>query len=411
MNHEPDRSSSSLHQSIGQKTLLLLIAYLGFVSLGLPDTVAGVAWPSVRDTFSLAQDHFGLVFISLGCGYCTSSFLGGRLMSALGVGTLLTLSSLLVCLAMFGFAAAPAWAFFVACAVIWGIGSGGIDSALNSYASTYFSTRHVNWLHACYSVGATLGPLLMTVMVVNRGSWRIGYALVGGVLLLMSLVFLATRLWWNQPVVSETTESTSPVGIRETLRDPLVRISVLVFFLYTGLEFTVGQWCYTVLTESRSVRAELAGIFAGAYFGSIGVGRVLFGMVADRVGLDRIVRYSLAAALCGTVLFTIRSPVAVGLIGVVLTGLGLACVFPCLMARTPQRLGARLATHAIGFQVSAAMLGVAMLPGAAGIAAQKSGLEIIPFISVVLSTLLFLMHELLIRRGAAVPRIPAADGI
>ena len=194
-------------------------------------------------------------------------------------------------------------------------------------------------------------------------------------------------------------ELATPVGIRETLRDPLVRISVVVFFLYTGLEFTVGQWCYTILTESRNVRPEMAGVFAGSYFGAIGVGRVLFGMVADRFGLDRLVRCSLIAALCGTLLLTVRSPVEVGLGGVILTGLGLACVFPCLMARTPQRLGTRMATHAIGFQVSAAMLGVALLPGAAGIAAQTAGLEIVPLIAVALSLLLFVIHERLLRRS------------
>ena len=399
MNMDLDPAAKVNLQSSWRKSLLLLIAYLGFISLGLPDTVAGVAWPSVRTTFSLSQDSFGLVFIALGCGYCTSSFLGGRLMSRLGVGMLLTTSSLLVCLAMFGFAVAPFWPLFVVCAVVWGIGSGGIDSALNSYASTYFSTRHVNWLHACYSVGATIGPLLMTAMVVNRGSWRTGYALVGFVLFLMSLIFLATRQWWHQPESVVDEELAAPVGIRETLRNPLVRISVMVFFLYTGLEFTVGQWCFTILTESRSVRAETAGIFAGAYFGAIGVGRVLFGMVADRFGLDRLVRCTLIAAFCGTLLLTVRSPVEVGLGGVILTGLGLACVFPCLMARTPQRLGARMATHAIGFQVSAAMLGVALLPGAAGIAAETAGLEIVPLIAVALSLLLFVMHEQLLRRS------------
>ena len=275
-----------------RELLLLVVAYLGFVSLGLPDTIAGVAWPSVRTTFTLSQNHFGLVFIALGCGYCTSSFLGGRLTLALGVGMLLTISSLFVVVAMFGFALAPTWPLFVACSVIWGIGSGGIDSALNSYASTYFSTRHVNWLHACYSVGATMGPLLMTAMLVNAGSWRLGYALVGGVIFFMCAIFLATRRWWREPSQSAAGESLNPISIRDTLREPLVWISVAVFFLYTGLEFTVGQWCFTLLTESRGVRAELAGFLASIYFGAIGVGRILFGVIADRVGVDRLIRFA-----------------------------------------------------------------------------------------------------------------------
>src|SRR5687767_3900869 len=158
--------------------LMLAIAYLGFISLGLPDPVAGVAWPSVREGFGLSQSSFGLVFICLGCGYCASGFFGGQLTQWLGLGNLLWFSSALVALAMFGSSVAPVWAVYVA--VIWGLGSGGIDAGLNAYVSNHFSARHVNWLHACYSLGATLGPLLMTAVMIRAG-WRAGYALVGGV--------------------------------------------------------------------------------------------------------------------------------------------------------------------------------------------------------------------------------------
>ena len=157
-----------------RQLLLLTIAYLGFISLGLPDPVAGVAWPSVRDTFSLHQSGFGLVFIALGCGYCASGFFGGKLTSLLGLGNLLWISSGLVAIAMWGSGLAPVWPLFVASAVIWGLGSGGIDTGLNSYVSNHFSARHMNWLHACYSIGATVGPLMMTAVLVRAGSWRLG---------------------------------------------------------------------------------------------------------------------------------------------------------------------------------------------------------------------------------------------
>ena len=182
--------------------LLLAIAYLGFVSLGLPDTVAGVAWPSVRERFTLSQSAFGLVFIALGCGYCASGFFGGKLTHALGLGNLLWISSAFVAVAMLGSGLAPAWPVMVGLAVVWGLGSGGIDAGLNAYVSRHFSARHVNWLHACYSLGATLGPLAMTAMLVWIGSWRLGYALVGGTLLLMALLFLATRSRWSDPVAT-----------------------------------------------------------------------------------------------------------------------------------------------------------------------------------------------------------------
>ena len=414
----PMERTTDRHEA-GRDHLLLVVAFLGFISLGLPDTISGIAWPSVRDSFSLSQRGFGLVFIFMGCGYCTSSFLGGRFTQAFGVGTLLTVSSLCVVTAMFGFALAPSWPVFLICSIVWGAGSGGIDSALNGYASTYFSARHMNWLHGCYSIGATLGPLMMTAMLTIAQSWRLGYALVGSVILLLSVIFALTRQWWKAPVPHTSNENPDPVSIRETLREPLVWISLIVFFLYTGLEFTFGQWCFTVLTESRGIHTETAGIFTGFYFGAIGAGRILLGTIVDRVGLDRLVRYSMLVALIGSCVFAFSSSVPACFTGIALIGAGMAPVFPCMMSATPHRLGSRMATHAIGFQVSAAMFGVAVIPTSAGLAAQSFGLEIVARASVVLAARLFGSHELLLARclksrpesngGSVDPASPAPD--
>jgi fucose permease len=179
------------------------------------------------------------------------------------------------------------------------------------------------------------------------------------------------------------------------LREPLVWLQMLLFFLYVGLEFTAGQWSFTLLTESRGVRADAAGVLAGGYYGAIGVGRVLAGAAASRVGLDRLVRLSLAAVLAGAFLLAFGSPV--GCVGLVVVGLGLAPVFPCLMAATPGRLGEGHAGHAVGFQVSAGMLGAALVPGLAGLLVGPLGLEAVPRLAVLLAALLLLTHELLLR--------------
>jgi len=374
--------------------LLLAIAYLGFVSIGLPDTVAGVAWPSVRDTFALPQSGFGLIFVALGCGYCASAFVGGRLMLALGIGTLLTVSSALVVAAMFGFASAPLWPWFVGCAIVWGLGSGAIDTGLNAYVSAHFSAKHVNWLHACYSLGATLGPLLMTAVIVRAESWRAGYATVGMLILVMTILFVFTRRAWGEPPKSTESEAAMPASMAAALRQPLVWLQIVVFFLYVGLEFTVGQWSFTLLTESRGIHTDVAGVLAASYYGAIGVGRVLFGMIADRVGIDRLLRYATLGALIGALVFTF-APMQVRDVGLVVIGLGLAPVFPCMMARTPSRLSA-YATHAFGFQVSAGMLGAALVPGLAGLLVEGRGLEVVAQFAVLLAAMLFATHELLL---------------
>jgi len=387
--------------------LLLAIAYLGFVSLGLPDPIAGVAWPSIRDAFRLEQASFGLIFVGLGCGYCASGFFGGKLTHLLGLGNLLWASSALVAVAMFASGAAPAWPVVVGAAVVWGLGSGGIDAGLNAYAVRHFSARHMNWLHACYSFGATLGPLVMTAMVVRLGDWRLGYAAVGGAMAGMAALFLATRRGWSDPArESATTEERPPtVGVRQALSEPLVGLQVLLFFLYVGIEFTVGQWCYTLLTESRDVGHEAAGLATAAYYGAIGVGRIVAGLVAHRIGLDRLIRLAMLLVVCGAGLYAFGAPTTAGgvridLVGLIVIGLGLAPIFPCLMARTPQRLGPEVATHAVGFQVSAGMLGAALVPGFAGILAERAGLESVSRFGLLSAVLLMLTHEWLLHRVA-----------
>jgi fucose permease len=385
--------------------LLIALAYVGFVSLGLPDAVIGVAWPDVRDSFRLPQGAAGLVFVASGLGYLMTSFLSGRLANSLGIGLLLAASTALVAAAMFGFAYSLLWSLFVAWAVVHGLGSGAIDAGLNNYAAHHLSARHMNWLHACYCFGAMLGPLLMAAVLTAGYHYRAGYSIVGGVMIAMSAVFLATAPRWGQ--AAPTTQTARPrVSTFEAIRHPAVLFQMAVFFLYTGLEITLSQWAFTVLTESRGVAPGLAGVAVGAYWGSIGAGRVVFGLVADRVGIDRLLRYCLLAAVVGAGLYAAPLPPVASLAGLAIAGVGLAPVFPCLMTRTPQRLGTALSAHAIGFQTGSAMIGAAAVPGAFGLLAGAIGLETVPVGAAVLACLLWLLHERLSRHPEVEPVRP-----
>jgi fucose permease len=376
--------------------LLILLAYVGFVSLGLPDAIIGIAWPSVRNTFHLSQGIAGLVFVTSGLGYFVTSFLSGRLTYALGIGLLLAASTALVAAAMLGFAVSPVWTVFVACAVIHGLGSGAIDAELNGYAAHYLSARHMNWLHACYCFGAMLGPLLMTAVLTSGRLYSSGYLIVAGVMAALAIVFLATgRQWGRAPGTAKVVGGRVKAG--EAIRHTAVLPHVSVFFLYTGLEMALSQWAYTVLTQLRGVAPGPAGIAVGMYWGSIGLGRVVFGLIADRIGIDRLLRYCLLMAAVGVVLFAVPLPPAAAYVGLVLAGIGLAPVFPCLMTRTPQRLGTALSTHTVGFQVGAAMIGAAVVPGGLGLIASRAGLEAIPVGAAILAGLLCLLHEGLTR--------------
>lgn len=379
------------------RRLLLVTAYLGFISLGLPDTLIGVAWPSVRDFFGRQQSDIAWIFFGAGASYFVSGLLTGKLLKSFGIGLLLGGSSLLVAASALGYSAAPAWGLFAACALLHGLGSGAIDAGLNHYVANHFSPRHMNWLHACYGIGATLGPLIMTSMLVSLGSWRAGYATVGSLLLLLTGLFLYTRKLWDAP--GETTDAASEAEESVSMLDALKNIGtwahITLFFIYTGLEVTVGQWSFTVMTEARGMTKETAGMWVTIYWASIATGRVVFGFIIEWLGIDLLLRLSMLAAVTGTGLFAANMPLSAG--ALTLTGLGLASIYPCLMTRTPQRLGKARAAHAIGFQVSAAMVGAAVLPSTCGWLAQSRGLEAVTMTTAAMAASLLVIHEVLLR--------------
>jgi len=380
--------------------LLLVIAYLGFISLGLPDTVIGVAWPSVREAFDRQQGDIAWIFIGTSATYFLSSFFAGRLLGLMNIGTLLAVSSLLVAASGFGFGLSGWWLTFAACALVHGLGSGAIDSGLNHYVSRHFSARHMTWLHACYSIGATMGPLIMTWVITTSGSWRSGYLTVASLLLLLGLLFVFTRERWGEstePNAESESANDPPVTLTQALRVPVVWLQMLLFFFYTGLESAAGQWSYTLLTESRAVSPQTAGLWVTLYWASLALGRIGSGFIVDWLGIDRLLRLSTVLAVGGTGMLLLDNGTWLSALALGLTGLGLASIFPCLMTRTPQRVGAGVAAHAIGFQVSAAMTGVGVLPSLAGVLAQYQGLHVVPVLLIALAVLVLILHETLLR--------------
>ena len=387
------------------RRLLVVIAYVGFISLGLPDTLIGVAWPSVRETFGLEQGAIALIFFGAAASYAISSFFAGRIVNSVGVGILLSASTALVACSIFGYALAPAWALFAGFSLMHGLGSGAIDAGLNYYVANHMSVRHMSWLHASWSLGATLGPLVMTGAVAWWNDWHAGYFAVAAILSCLMLLFIATRREWDRSADAEVEPPTPHVSARmfDALRHPIVLVQVVLFFVYTGLEATVGHWCFTLLTESRNMPEATAGLWTTLFWWSIGVGRVVFGTIADRVGIDRLLRISTYTALVGTALFALNVVPLVSALGLAVAGLGLASIYPCMMMRTPQRLGQSLAAHAIGFQVSAATLGAAVLPSLSGFLAEQVGLEVVAAGSVGMALIVVLLHEHLLTASRTSP--------
>jgi fucose permease len=285
----------------------------------------------------------------------------------------------------------------VACGLLTGLGAGAVDAAINAYAADQFLPRQVTWLHACYGVGATLGPFTMTAVLSAGRSWRWGYALIGAVLSLMSFLFLATQRLWEVRA-GQGGEPAAPAATAvETLRLPLAWAHIALFFIYCGLEITAGQWLYSLLTGSRGFAPALAGTCVGLYWGGLTAGRVAFGVAAVRFPRDSILRLSMIAAPVGALLIWWGGAPALTLAAATLLGFALAPVYPLLISATPDRLGREYSAHAIGFQVSAAYLGGAALPSAAGILARARGLEVLGAFLFCVSLGLLTLHELALR--------------
>jgi fucose permease len=381
-------------------TLLLILAYAAFVSLGLPDTVFGVAWPSLRREFGLSQSSMGAVLATGVCGYFLSGLLAGVMIRKLGVGGLLALSSAAVALALAGYALAPSWTAFFPIGFVMGLGSGAIDSGLNGYAARHFSVRHVNWLHACWGVGASIGPLIMTAAIATGHQYRAGYGALAVLLGTMATAFLLTARAWAAPASSEPTaapgEARPEAGFGTALASPRVWLHLLAFFVYTGLEASVGQWCFSLMREARGVGVEAAGSWTSGYWASLTLGRIVLGFVIDRFGADRLLRAATFGAAVGATLFAVSSGV-LGRAGLLLLGMSLAPMYPTLMARTPARVGQQLLHHAVGFQVSAATLGSSLLPALLGLLVARTGYAAIGALAIVLSLTLIAAHEALLR--------------
>lgn len=378
---------------IAASTLILFLCYLAFISIGFPDAVLGVAWPSIRTTFSLPKTGLSFILVSSAIGYIASGLVAGKIIERLGVGRLLVISTGLVATGLMGYAIVPYFPLFLLLAVLIGLGSGAIDSALNFFAAERFSEAVMNRLHAFFGVGALVGPLLMGGVLELEASWRWGYVIVGVILFLMMVAFVSTRNLWDQeshphPSSNETIRA---MPVRDVLRQHLVWINVALFFLCTGVEFTAGQWAFTVLRERYGQSEGVASLWAGLYWGAMAVGRLTLGMISARIGTGRMVQLGIGCNVIGGVLYATGS-FEIAVTGLMLMGFGMAPLFPLLMSLTPRRLSTATSVHAVGFQVSAAVLGGAALPSIAGVIAARTDQSAIGWVAVVGGAAFFLLH-------------------
>jgi len=358
-----------------QSAFLIVVTYLAFVSLGLPDGLLGIAWPFLSVRSHVPLDSLGTLLISFTAGYLLTSSTSGKIMQLMSLGTLLTFSCLVTSLSLLTYSLISQWHLVIIAAFFLGSGGGAIDSSINSFAASRFSASTVNWLHAFYGIGATVGPLLVTFMMANDLQWYHGYIIVSVIQIALSVLFGTTRRKWG--VTSAHDEAHSGSGYFDTLRLPRVWLFSAIFFLYVGVEQGFGQWLFTILTRSRGFDEERAGLWTGLYWGSLTIGRIVFGIVLTKIPVSRVLVGAIIAIAVGIILFALNISNEISLLGVVVLGFANAPVFPSLISVTPAQIGKEHTATAVGVQISTAMLGGALLPGLAGLLSDNFGLEVI----------------------------------
>lgn len=378
---------------------LVGLASLAFVSLGLPDGLLGVAWPSMRADYGLPLDALGPLLAAFTSGYVTTSFAGGRLLARLGLGALLAASCVLTGTSLLGYALAAHWWVVVAFGFVAGLGAGGIDTGINTYAAERHGPGMLNWLHACYGVGAAGGPAIMTAVLAATLPWQRGYALVGIAQLALATAFVATLRAWDTgaPRAAGSVSVDAGAPLASTLRMPTAQLGVAIFFAYTGLELATGTWAYTVLTEGRGVAVTTAGPWITCYWVGLTTGRVLGALALRTRPVATVLHATVTLLVASLALFAAALPAPSDLVALVLAGAAAGPIFPSLIATTPMRVGTRHAANAIGIQIAAAALGQSLVPSLLGVIGRRHGLDALtlalPALALVVAVLVVLVQR------------------
>ena len=370
---------------------LLILSFLAFVSLGLPDGILGVAWPSIARTFRRPLSRLALLQLAATAGFFISSTNAGRLIRILGVGRLLIASNVFVSVGIISLSFAGRWPVVVAAMTALGIGGGAIDAGLNAYSAERFSKEHVTLLHAFYGLGALIGPMIMRRVLRVDAPWQVGYRVTAGMIGALLVLFVVSRNRWADAASSAGPRSDRSDGesalSEATLRTKRV-IGIALFLIYTGLEVTAGAWTFTWLTAGRGVAEDGAALWVGVYWIALTAGRLFFGSVGRRWHTRSILSAMIAVVVCGTALFLQPWSQGAALAALPIIGFACAPLFPLFVSYTRTVIGPRRAATAIGRQVAAASVGSALVPLAVGLGVEAISLVAVPIALVAFAVLL-----------------------
>ncbi len=370
--------------------LLLSVIYLAFISLGLPDSLLGAAWPTIRVDFGVPISFMGITSMIISVGTVISGLMSERLTKKFGTRGVTVVSVLLTALAMFGFSLSKSFIALCLFAIPYGLGAGAIDAALNNYVALHYTSKHMSWLHCFWGVGTIISPYIMSYAL-SHSVWTDGYRAVSYIQLAIAAVLILSLPLWrvNKPKL-EIQESTKPLGISGALRIPGVPQLLLGFFCYCAAESTVMLWASSYLEGAGGADKEQAAAFGAMFFIGITAGRFIAGFITNKLGDNKMIRIGVALALVGCAALAIPSR-AVMLIALILIGVGCAPVYPSIIHATPDNFGAENSQGIIGIQMASAYIGSTLMPPVFGLIANYINIRLMPLYLAIFLVLLLVM--------------------
>ena len=380
-----------------RKLRLLGIIYLGYISLGLPDKILDAAWIPMSDAFSVPLRYGGFISAVLALCSSVSASASGLILRRIGTGRLLAVCGAVTGLSLVGCGFSPVFAVLLAFAVPLGFGQGAIDTGMNFYVSKHYSSRDMSWLHCCWGVGATLGPLIASVFLQSTGSWRSAYFVIGSIQVLFAVFFCSTIGLWDRARRDEEAEDreAAATSSMESLEGKCefsldFCLCVLIFFVYCGIEAGAGLWGCAFLTRARGMSLNTAQYVVTAYWAVLTAGRFLLGFTADRLGNRLLSTVAGAGVLLAAGLLLVPATGFLPSAALLLAGFSLAPVYPCLMHEATRR-GFNDATAAAltGLQGAASMIGIMVVPPLIGYAGDLISMEALPVFVAVQAAVMF----------------------
>ena len=395
--------------------LLLVIIYISFISLGLPDSLLGSAWPSIYPELKVPVSYAGIISMIIALGTIVSSLQSDRLTRKLGTGKVTAFSVGMTAAALFGFSISHSFWMLCLWAVPYGLGAGSVDASLNNYVALHYESRHMSWLHCMWGVGATIGPYIMGFALTGGMTWNGGYRIISVLQIVLTILLaVSLPLWKGKKSADSSSENSQALpralSIKSILRIPGAKEVMVCFFCYCAVEQTAALWASSYLALYKGVPAETAARFAGMFFIGITVGRALSGFLTMKLNDVQMIRLGQGLIGAGVLIMLLPLGAGASLAGLIIIGLGCAPIYPCIIHSTPDRFGADRSQAIIGVQMASAYIGTCLMPPLFGALSERLSIGLMPVYLLALLAAMFLANERANRAAGLVrPAAPARE--